>query len=522
MMTVGGEMRRSELIFLIPLVALTVALRLVVLGRSEWMTDGDEALTGLMALHILQGDRPVFLNGQSYMGAYQAYVAAGLFAIFGVSTIALKIVPLIGSVAFILSTYMLARRLISPWGACAAGLVAAVPPVYILANMSKAWAPHAEVMAFGNVLILLAIRQHARDARRAEPVLFGALAGFAFWLHPFVAYYLVVCGCILMFGQPVRTLIRLPLLLAGIVVGTTPVWIANVAYASDAFRYLTVPTSAHQDIGAIASYLVYSGLPRAMGWWQPWGVLPQPAAWLLIGTTGVGLLVLFVRGRQTHGLRIAPTDAPILLAISVPAMFVMSGFGGPSQNPWGFDATGRYLMPLWGVVPLAVAAFAQFVLKSHWIPVSAVTLVVGAQALGYATADPLQIFQSPYWNRLPAQSTALENYLLEHGVTRVWMNHWAGFPLMLRTGERVIAADYYDVVKGGGISRFPEHFDAMQHAEQTAYILVTTEYSPPLLGELQDLGVDYRAERFDQYLVVQPLSRRVEPWEVADSIGYKY
>ncbi len=303
MMTVSGEMRRSELIFLVPLVVLTVALRLVVLESSEWMTEGDEALTGLMALHILHGDRPVYLNGQAYMGAYQAYVAAGLFAILGVSTIALKIVPLIGSVAFVLSIYMLARRLISPWGACAAGLIAAVPPVYILANMSKAWAPHAEVMALGNVLILLAIRQHTRDARGAEPVLFGALAGFAFWLHPFVAYYLVVCGCILVLGQPIRTLTRLPLLLAGIVVGTMPVWMANVAYASDTFRFLTVPTGSHQDIGAIASYLVYSGLPRAMGWWQPWGVLPQPAAWMLIGTTGLGLLVLFVRGRADSRLQ---------------------------------------------------------------------------------------------------------------------------------------------------------------------------------------------------------------------------
>jgi hypothetical protein len=515
-------MRRSELIFLISLVALSVAVRLVVLDHAHWIAEGDEALTGIMALQILDGYRPVFLNGQAYMGAYQAYVAAALFAVFGASAMVLKLVPLMGSVAFVLSTYALARRLTSPAGARAAGLVAALPPIYVLANMSKAWAPHAEVMAIGNVLILLAIRQHWHESHRVEPLIFGALAGFAFWLHPFVAYYLVVCGVIILLGQPKRTLMRLPAVAAGIALGLTPVWMVDVASASEALRYLAVPYGSRQDTGAIISWVLNAGLPQIFGWWQPWGAPLHPAAWAPAGLTLVGLLLYFVRGRRTHRFRLAPTDAPVLLALCVPVLFVVSGFGGPSQNPWGFDATGRYLLPLWAVVPLAVAAVAQLASSARVSATLIAGLVVAAHGLGYASTDPVQAFQSPYWNKLPPQSSALENSLIAQGIDRVWMNHWAGFPLMLNTQGRVIATDYYDVVVGGGINRFPEHFGAMEEADRTAYVLVTNNPSPPLLDELQELGVEYRADRFGPYLLVQPLSRLVKPWEVVDSLGYEY
>ena len=48
-------MRRSELIFLISLVALSVAVRLVVLDHAHWIAEGDEALTGVMAIQIQDG-----------------------------------------------------------------------------------------------------------------------------------------------------------------------------------------------------------------------------------------------------------------------------------------------------------------------------------------------------------------------------------------------------------------------------------------------------------------------------------
>ena len=37
----------------------------------------------------------------------------------------------------------------------------------------------------------------------------------------------------------------------------------------------------------------------------------------------------------------------LVLLVLIPTLFVLSGFGGPALNPYGFDATGRYTPPIW-------------------------------------------------------------------------------------------------------------------------------------------------------------------------------
>jgi len=45
----------------VAITALGVGLRVFLLQRSLWMVEGDEAIVGLAAKHILEGERPVFL-----------------------------------------------------------------------------------------------------------------------------------------------------------------------------------------------------------------------------------------------------------------------------------------------------------------------------------------------------------------------------------------------------------------------------------------------------------------------------
>ena len=59
---------------------LGLLLRIGLLLRTGAMIDGDEALVGIQAQHILQGARPVYFYGQAYMGSLEAYLAAGVFA----------------------------------------------------------------------------------------------------------------------------------------------------------------------------------------------------------------------------------------------------------------------------------------------------------------------------------------------------------------------------------------------------------------------------------------------------------
>src|SRR5215208_1694443 len=111
-------------------------------------------------------------------------------------------------------------------------------------------------------------------------------------------------------------------------------------------------------------------------------------------------------GRRAPRLR--PLDSVVVLLVLMPMLLVLSGFGGPALNPWGFDATGRYSPPVW----FALAVVLGAALGALWrvrrrlaVALCAVPLLVNAVAV--ASVDPIEAFQSPYWNKLPVDNSTL-------------------------------------------------------------------------------------------------------------------
>ena len=97
---------------LIGLVLVGLAMRLAIIASPLGEIDGDEAVVGLMARHIaFLGERPVFYWGQPYLGSLEAFSAAPLFRVFDSSTLLLKLVPAAYSLAFLVLSAVLARRL---------------------------------------------------------------------------------------------------------------------------------------------------------------------------------------------------------------------------------------------------------------------------------------------------------------------------------------------------------------------------------------------------------------------------
>src|SRR5690349_24640541 len=97
--------------------AVALAIVLIVL-RSAVFTfwpqsyfDSDQAIFGLMAKHIAEGRAfPVFMYGQTYILGVEAWLAAPLFLILGVSVAALKSPLLIINVAIALLLARIFRR----------------------------------------------------------------------------------------------------------------------------------------------------------------------------------------------------------------------------------------------------------------------------------------------------------------------------------------------------------------------------------------------------------------------------
>jgi hypothetical protein len=256
--------------------------------------------------------------------------------------------------------------------------------------------------------------------------------------------------------------------------------------------------------------------PRGAGLWHPWGPSLALLGWAM-GVTAIGAVAWAVVSRRSTPL--------LVFLVAIPTVLVVSGFGGPALNPYGFDATGRYAPPIWSGLVVVLGAFCATLWRvRRWLAVLAVSVPLGVNAVAYASISPEQAFQSPYWDKLPVDNAPLLARLRDEGVSAVWLNHWAGQPLMFDARvahQPLIAYDWYDV-QAGGIDRFPEYLPLIRQAERPAFVLVTDEAEPALLPRLREMGVTYWAERVPPYVVVIPTSRRVDPSEVTPEIDYRY
>src|SRR5436189_3026738 len=143
---------------LVGVVALALAIRLSLLVRSGWLLEGDDALSALMALGIRDGERPLMLKNQTYAAAWEPYAMAVSYTLFGISRVSAKLPALLGSLALIGTTWLLAREAAGRSAAYFAAGLAAIPPVYALVLSLKPWAPYTEVILLGSVCLTCALR----------------------------------------------------------------------------------------------------------------------------------------------------------------------------------------------------------------------------------------------------------------------------------------------------------------------------------------------------------------------------
>ncbi len=512
------------------LLAVALGVRLSLLTRSSWLLEGDDALSTLMALGILDGDRPIMLKNQTYAAAWEPYAMALSYVVFGISRVSAKLPALLGSLGLVGTSWLLTREVAGRPAAWFAAALAAIPPAYVLVLSLKPWAPYTEVILLGSLSLLCAIRlawprpnhDDHHDARWALAC--GVCSGLALWMHPLAVWYLA--AAVLTLLVRVRAS-RWPSIVGagvlGFALGGLPIWLYNAQTGGATVRFVLGGNQGQTaDRGAVFDAWWNNDLPRGAGVWHPWGDNP-PELGYVMGAVLVAALLWAVFGRDR--LRFRPLDSVLIFLVLVPVIFVLSGFGGPALNPYGFDATGRYTPPIWsGLVVVLGAALGALWRVRRLLACVAAVIPLAVNLAGVLAIDPLQAFQSPYWNHLPADSSALLAALRDEHVTDVWMNHWAGQPLMFdarAAGQDLVAYDWYDV-QAGGIDRFPEYLPRVRDAARPAFVLVTSEADPELEQRLRALGVTFDERRAPPYVVVIPTSRKVDPSEVTGALDYRY
>lgn len=182
---IRGVDHRTERLVVLTLVALAVVARAAIFVFWEQAHfDSDQAVIGLMAKQLLERRAfPMFLYGSNYIFAVEAWMAAPVFAVFGVSVAALKLPLLAINIAIALLLVLLLERDagLRPMFAAAAALFFILPPPGT--SMLLVEASGVNVEPFLYTILLWLTRQ--------RPVWFGAVFAVGFLQREFTAFALV-------------------------------------------------------------------------------------------------------------------------------------------------------------------------------------------------------------------------------------------------------------------------------------------------------------------------------------------
>jgi hypothetical protein len=439
-------------------VAVCTALGAFFLGTFWWRNgtflDSDEATVGLMARHILQGEWPIFYWGQEYLGAVEAYLAAPLFLLLGSSVQALKLVPVLFTIATIPIAadvlYIAAGRR----AAIAGALVFAFPPLAFSLWSIKTRGGFTEPAELGFWLFWMALRLvQSTEHRGRWAAGFGLTLGVTLWWSYFVVPYALVGVLVLALHPRGRSLWIAGLIAALSIVGALPALWRN-AFTT---HWSTVIHALHPDPSQRSAgqpdhavpaeaweRLKHIGLPSMMGFHDArveffrWGSDPDSfAGAYFLFLLGLGLAIaalLTVKRGRPREARLAAAGAP-LGAVLMTLLYVFSRFG--------FEPEPRYVLAMWLGVGCCYALAISNLASLH-VAVAAVaaTLLCGFQTWRtYFVETPSQVVQ---WRKdAPAVESfaALVEHLKVRGVQHLQADYWTAERLTFESRESVIAAD---------------------------------------------------------------------------------
>jgi 4-amino-4-deoxy-L-arabinose transferase-like glycosyltransferase len=505
------------------LLALVIApaLKLWLMAQGGIPFNSDEAIVGLMARHILQGQRPVFFYGQAYMGSLDAWLVAGAFRLFGTSVDAIRWVQILLFDLYLVTVFIMAKQWTGDKGTAGlAAVLAAVPPVVVTTYTTATLGGYGETLVLGNLTLILAYRvaSPSRDSRLLWFVL-GLVGGLAFWTLGLSAVYLLPAAMLLFWRHRLRALAGYLTAAVGFVFTSAPWWMYNWSHGGAALAVLTTDSPIQSSIGQRLVGFLVLGVPALLGLRFPWSPAFIPWYWLVVGVWLYAGMVLYVFVSVRQGT-FSFSERARKLAYLLPIVFVLLFVG----TQFGIDATGRYLLPLYGWLVILFASFVRAALEKR--RVLGALAMVGILAINLTTNvsaglsadrittqfDPITRFDNRYDDELIA-------FLMAHKLTRGYTNYWVTFRLAFLTDETIQLAPRLpykvDLRYTSKDDRYPAYSLAASEATHIAY--VTTQH-PVLDAKLSQAfrgaSVGYKEKDIGPYHVFYDLSRTVTPSEL--------
>jgi len=386
------------------LIVIAAVFRLVAMSTVFATVDSDEGVLGIMALHIQQGDRPIFYYRQVYTSSFEAYLAAPIFHLFGANDLTVRLPALLFSLVLVGVVFWLGVLLYGGRIAVLSALFVALGPGLLVNWGTIAGANYIEVAVCGGFLLLLALL--FPDLQNMPPwvaVISGFVIGFGVWLQPMMVQYLAPVAIFyaarllqarrsapLRWGAVVRSL---GLGIVGACIGVAPLLLYNLRHNWQTVTYLMYYGRGGNH-GLAAVQVVTDGLPQLLGLVVPtpgtdsYDSLSQlvalhPLPYLIGLLLGALILIRFVCQRDGVWRRVAALlrsdseSRPVLHSRA--EGHVSAGATIPWFRPHGERD---------GVLALFVVCSLLFYILSHYATIHAST-ISSRYLLPLYTATPL-------------------------------------------------------------------------------------------------------------------------------------
>jgi len=508
---------------------LSVAFKAGLLALHAFPFNADEAIVGLMARHILGGERPTFFYGQAYLGSTDSILVAAAFALFGPYVGIIRAVQILLYAGTVGSTVILAGRAgLGRWGQAAAGLLMAIPVVNTTLYTTVSIGGYGEALLLGNLILLSTLNIMEGRPTHRKLLGWGVLAGFAFWTFGLTLVYslpaFVLLAVLWLRSGTASALGRSLSVLVGGVLGALPMVAWGATHGPGALiRELLggaiAGASSPQWAQAVWSHilnLVVFGTSVIVGARPPWNasglalpLLPVALVFWVWAVFGA------LRPRASTIAR-----GPVGRLLGGVALAVLAGF---VLTPFGADPSGRYFLPLAVVLAFVGGAFVSSVHRragARWAT-AALAVPLGFALWGNVQAAQLQppgitTQFDAFTRRDDQEDRALIEFLRVSGETQGYTTYWVSYPLAFLSNEELIFIPrlpyHADMRYTSRDDRYAPYGDIVHASSRVAFI---TSRHPELDKKLRDglraQGVTFEEIDIGGYHVFYRLSRTIAP-----------
>ncbi len=438
---------RKRLLLIGAILLLALVFRLYfLLSHSSYM-DGDEAINGLMVKHILsRGDWPVFFSGQAYNGVAYQYLVAPIFALFGVSNLAFKIVPLAISVLFVYLVYLLGKKVAGNKSGIVAMLIAVFCPPFINMWNVSARSEYVVTLTLGTLILFLGCEIAFSKRYRAEVLylFLGLVSGVAFWTSQLVTSYILAVFIIIFLKDKGFLLRRTILFFAlGFVIGNMPMILFNLRHNWASYAFL-LEKGAGQPLSLLRVFpirlweIITISFPIILGgslWELETALLRRFISVVLMAFFFLSLLFVFyqrMRDLLAGNRSLRKIDLLLIHFLIVVMLFSLTKFGWLTKHP-------RYLLPLFTTIPIFQAIFLFWLrAKSKWIFSGCLIPLILFNLYGNIDFSPTLDPDHALW----PQDKQLTDYLVKNNISNPIANYWIAYRISFESNEKVIAIPY--------------------------------------------------------------------------------